>query len=229
MPTGRPAGTPSTGRRPAPALHLVALFFVVSSCALTGVPATLAAQSSPLAVELHGGLTRPVDAFREELEEVDDPTGDLGFGVRLVYRGGRGLGFYAGFSQLRFECGSAPCRGEKDVVSTGWELGIRWTFDAGPVQPFLQAGGFFPRVEARTDRSPVGSGVGSGEGSGDGSVEVSDLAAGGEVGLGIALPLAERIAFRPFVRYQAVDARFPSSGLLRFRHLFFEAALGFGF
>lgn len=180
-------------------------------------PMALSGQDSPLVLELHGGAANPVDPFRRDLPSVDDPSTGFEYGARLALRTGGLVSLYAGFSQLRFGCGSAACPGDDDLISTGWELGLRLSGSVFGVEPLIQVGPVFTKVEAVTGRSP------------EAATEISDLAFGGEVGIGLAIPVATRVAVRPMVRFQAINAQLPQSGFFRLRHAVFELGLGFGF
>jgi len=190
------------------------------ACALWTFPvavpwsAPLRAQA-PLSVDVRGGAALPVGSFGSPGRAAAEAGPSLS--VHFAYQRTRGRAFYAGFSRHRFGCGDGACPPDGEMVSTAWGVGSRLSLRVGGAAPWLRLGVLFDRVMG--DFGPPGESV----------RRLSDLSLGGEVGVGVTLPLRGRLSTGPSVRYALLDTRFPEVGILRMRYLVTDLGLTLGF
>lgn len=175
------------GSRPsAPSMLLLAL--VLGGLGLA--PATASAQGT-LVLEGRGGVSVPVGSFTNgpgggRLAEA--PVAGLQFGLLR----GRRTYVTVGFAQARFDCTRDGCPSR--WVSTQWDAGVRVEFGGGAVVPWVRAGVVSPTVEHVPTVRPEGVVAGT-----------SDRGWGGEAGLGVRVPLSERLSVSPGARFVAVN------------------------
>lgn len=182
------------------------------------VPARAEAQESALTLAVAGGVSLPVEAFGADEQPGTGHDAGPALGVHFSYHRGSRTAIYGGFSQLRFGCGAVDCPRGRDLVSTGWELGLRTALSVAGVRPSLHAGLVFLRAEADGPESDATR------------TRVSDLEVGGEVGFAVGVPLTDRYGLRPGVRFGAADITFPDEeGRFRLRYAVVELALVVGF
>jgi hypothetical protein len=104
-----------------------------------------------------------------------------------------------GFTQSHFSCVSAECAEFGGLASTAWQVGTRVQVGTGKVVPWLRLGVLLDRSER---------GVLGGE---NGRRNVSDLAFGGEAGVGFSFRFGRATA-GPAIRYTRIDVQFPDAG-----------------
>jgi len=178
------------------------LFYLVPLLLSALVPAPASSQLGALQLEVDGGAVFPTDDYDQGGIE-DEVDGGPGFGVHFGLRQGH-LTWIVGFSQNRVECGPSLCEG--DLVSTGWDLGLRLRLLDGPVLPWVGGGVTARIVEADVfdptlDRAPEQ----------DAPVfEVeSDRSWGVEAAAGVIVRLAERVGLNPKIRYSRLSPDLP--------------------
>ena len=204
---------------PALRVCLPALFALAGLALWAARAPALAAQDSPLAVEVRGGAAFPVGSFRTGLDSGGQLARAPTFGLHLLYRGGSGWGPYVGFSQHRFDCAADGCPLDEYVL-TSWDVGIRRTvgrhvwlragFVAGRAERYLVAGWLAPTEEAAAHA-------------------VSLLSLGAEVGAGLRLGIGGRIGLSPAVRYGWLNTRYREGGRVRMRWLAVGLGVALGF
>jgi hypothetical protein len=205
--------SPSSGVTPVRRTLILVITFLFSA----GAAASAAAAQSVLVLDVRGGLGIPVGSFSTGPDSGGDVGPAASLGLQFVLRRGSHLGFYAGFTQVRFDCGEDGCPGEGVYVSTAWDLGVHVVPVDAPWSPWIRAGLVLARVE-RDFRE-----------GGEVLQRVSDLGAGGEVGVGFRVPLGRRLTLRPGVRYTVVEADYGDAGTLRMRYLVVDVGLALGF
>jgi hypothetical protein len=165
------------------------------------LPGALAGQLSPIQLEVNVGAAVPVQEFSgPEGFEGEVETG-ASFGVHFVV-GQRRLSWYVGFSEHRFGCSADACVNAEEIVSTGWDVGVRLNVLRGPVVPWVQAG-----LAAYVSRGQFVPGFGAIAPPGP-LVSESDRGWGFEAGAGVLISVAPRFALNPGVRYTSVDPTF---------------------
>ena len=179
--------------------YLLAALFVVAALPLSAAPA--AAQGIlPFTVEGRAGMAFPVDDFASGVEagyllEATAKLSPLPFAT-----------LYGGWSYAEFAAdGDAGVAGlETDVRDSGFRLGAELSMPLAGlmmgVAPYLQAGVLFNQAEIRV--------------SGDGTNTLgmkSDRTRGLELGTGVRITLARRIAIVPEVRYRSYEPDFATA------------------
>jgi hypothetical protein len=187
----------------------VVLALTLALLALAAGEAT--AQRSPLSIAVTGGVAAPTGSFKLPPAAPADVERGASLGIHFNYRRNARSQVYFGFSQHRFGCPTAECGRQGRYVHTGWEVGTRYHLTGGGVQPWLRLGGVFARVERDFAL-------------GESEYGLSDLSAGLEAGVGLAVPLGGRFRLEAGSRYLWLNAGFPREGLLRMR--FFVTDLG---
>lgn len=175
---------------------------------------SLAAQEAPLVLEARGGLAAPVGSFANGTRPGEGVEAGASFGARFVFPGVH-WSVYAGFSQHRLGCEPAGCAPGGRLVATGFDVGLRAGFRAGPVIPWVSLGGITTRVETGDLAGP--------------NAGVSELALGGEIGAGLYVWPGSPVALNPSARMVAVNTRLPGGALLRMRYLVAELAVALSF
>lgn len=190
---------------------------VLCAFLLVAAAPALAAQASPLSLDVRGGIGLPVGSFGRAMPGGGQRQAEASFGIHFDYRTGRRTSVHLGFSQHRIGCAELGCPGEGEYVHTGWDAGTRFDLLAGPVRPRLRVGAVFARVERDFAEA--------------GTVErrLSDLSVGAEAGVELAVRVGPRIHVAPAVRYLWLNTRFPGEGLLRMRYVVTDIALILGF
>lgn len=180
------------------------------------VPRTAVAQSSPLVVELRGGVSTALGHFRNGVRPGEGARSGASMGVDFILSGKGRRSTYLGFSQHRFQCVNAGCPAGHPFIATGLNGGFRFGLCTRcSVSPWLQLGALTTRVEsAGVTGSPAG---------------VSRLAFGGEAGFGIYLGAWRSVALDPGVRFAAVNTRLPGGPLLRMRYAVLDVGLVLAF
>ncbi len=172
-----------TSASPALLLALVLGGFAVA-------PAPAAAQGT-LVLEGRGGVSVPVGSFTNgpgggRLAEA--PVVSVQFGLLR----GRRTYVTLGFAQARFDCTRDGC--PTRWVSTQWDAGVRVELGGEAVVPWVRAGVVSPTVEHVPTVRPGGVVAGT-----------SHRGWGGEAGVGVRVPLSERLSVSPGARFVAVD------------------------
>jgi hypothetical protein len=174
------------------------------------------AQQRP-GVELRGGAALPLGSFQESLAPGAELSPGASFAVDVVVpRGLRGA-LLVGFGQHRFRCTEAACGGAGDFVATSWSLGTRALLGQRANAPWVRLAMLFDRSEwSFPDNDPEGP-------------RASYLSLGGEVGVGLTVPLRDRLSLLPGVRYALVNKRFPSSEPFLMHYLLADLGVVLGF
>lgn len=153
------------------------------------------AQVPRLVAEARVGAMIPSGSLANDAPEGGARSGpSFGAGFGYAVRGG--LYLRAGFSQHRMEC-DGGCRGLGTLTATGFDLGLRYAFDAGRVLPWLGVGALPYTVEGAEGQGP------------DGVRPLSRHTWGFEGGVGMNIVLSTHVHLSPAVRYLALDPRFP--------------------
>lgn len=182
------------------------------------LPGAAAAQLSPVQLEVNLGAAVPVQEFSGPEGFEGEAGMGTSFGVHFVVTERR-LSWYAGFSEHRFACPADTCVKAEEIVSTGWDVGVRLNLLRGPVVPWVRAGlaAYISRGQFVVPPSAEPSGV---------LVSESDRGWGFEAGAGILISIAPRFALNPGVRYASVDPTFAGSDLGRLDSRYVVADLG---
>jgi hypothetical protein len=174
------------------------------------------AQEAPLVVEAMGGVAIPVGTFEHGTRPAEGAAPGASFGVDFALAGGGRWTPYIGFNQHRFGCEDAGCGSGGRYVATGFRTGLRLIpFPGRSVLPWLSMGVITTHVEAG-DLGPANAGP-------------SDLAVGGEIGVGVHIGARSQVAVAPAVRMTAVNPGLPDGTLLRMRYLVADVALVLSF
>ena len=194
---------------------------VLAGTALAVLLATgpgLEAQIAPLSVQVRVGGSVPLEELAESGAAWPGGAGEgLAFGLDFAYAPTWWIAPYVGFSQLRFSCGAGGCGRETDLISTGFDGGVRVALLPGRVAPWIRAGFLTYRLE----------GVAPGE---DGVRRVvSDRSQGFEAGAGLAVRIRPNVVLAPGVRYAAMTPTFESLAPLGMRYLVVDVGLVVGF
>ncbi len=186
--------------------------------ALAIAPGRGHAQVSPFQVEVRGGAAIPLGELRDPARGWSGDTGaGPGFGVSFSYNLAWYLAPYAGFSQHRFACPAESCGADTRLVATGFDVGIYFVADTGPVVPRIRAGLISYRVE--------GSVPGA-----DGPVPVtSSRARGVEAGVGLAVRVAQRVTLAPGLRWNSMTPDFRGPGPLGMKYVTADLGLVLAF
>lgn len=176
--------------------HLIAALPILAALPLLAAPA--AAQGiSPFTIEGRAGVAFPVDGFASGVEggyllEATAKISPLPFAT-----------IYGGWSFAAFPAdGDAQMAGlATDLEDSGFRLGGELSVPLAGllsgVAPYVQAGAIFHRAEIRV--------------SGDGTNTLgmkSDRSRGWELGSGVRITLARRLALVPEIRYRSYDPEF---------------------
>lgn len=196
--------------------HVLGILTLASLAAATTSPRPLDAQSSPLVVEVRGGVSSAVGHFRSGTRVGEGARSGASLSVDFILSGKGRRSTYVGFTQSRFACTQAGCRSGHPFVATGLNGGFRWGLCTHcSVSPWLQLGALTTRVESD---SVTGSPSG-----------VSKLAFGGEAGFGVYLGAWRSVALDPGIRFVAVNTRLPGDHLLRMRYAILDLGLVLAF
>lgn len=180
--------------------------------------AGLEAQVAPLSVEVRVGGTVPLEELSREKARWPGEAGEgVTFGLDFAYAPTWWVRPYLGFSQLRFSCPAGGCGRETDLISTGFDGGLRFVLLPGRVAPWIRVGFLTYRVE----------GLAPGE---DGVRKVvSDRSQGFEAGARLAVRVRPNLVLAPGVRYAAMTPTFGSLPSLTMRYLVADVGLVLGF
>lgn len=144
---------------------------------------TLQAQS-PFTLQMRGGAAFPT----ADLGESALNTG-AGFEFGLEYRLQPHLGVYLGWDWHRFTTDEAFAGSDFDVEDTGYAFGAQFTHPLmTSIGYWARFGGIYNHIELEDDRGDIAA---------DSGHEL-----GWEVGGGLNIPLGERFALTPGVRYR---------------------------
>lgn len=139
---------------------------------------------SPWSVELDANSALPT----QRLAGADLETG-YGFGANLRYRFHPRVAAYAGWEWHRFRTDLALGEADLDVEDTGYTFGVRVEQPfVGRTAGWLRAGGLGSHIELEDDEGEIISDSGHG--------------LGWELGAGLAIPVGDRAALTPGVRYR---------------------------
>lgn len=179
-------------------------------------PAPIAAQDSPLILELRGGMASPMGTFRDGTTVGDGAEPGPSLSVLFGVRRSRRQMIYLGFSQHRFDCEAIGCPSDTPLVATGFNVGLRVALLPGrTIGPWLRAGLVTMRVE--TDGLPAPN------------AGVSSLGLGAEAGAGLHIRLGSVLAFTPAVAYSALNSKLPGGTDLGLRYLTTQFGLALSF
>ncbi|HYD51369.1 MAG TPA: outer membrane beta-barrel protein [Gemmatimonadaceae bacterium] len=145
------------------------------------------AQQSRWSIELDAGAAIPT----QNLAGADLQTG-MGFGTNVRFRLQPHLSAYAGWEWHHFTTDQLVARDDVDVEDTGYSFGLRFEHPlVGRTLGWVRAGGIGNHIELEND----------------GGDEIGDTkhGLGFELGGGLTLPLRERLALTPGVRYRSLS------------------------
>ena len=184
---------------------------------VSGLVATaLDAQDAPLLLEIHGGVSAPIGSFADGSEPGEGATAGRSLSIAFALTGAGRRTLYAGFSQHRFGCVAAGCVPNGRYAATGFDVGARFALLTGhSAIPWIRLGAITTRVET--------------DDLGGANVGVSDLGFGGEIGAGVYIGAASRVAINPGVRLSAVNTTLPGGSTLRMRYLVAQLAVVLAF
>lgn len=180
--------------------QITAGLLALATATVAGTAQAQQVPTSPLSLEVRGGL-----AF---------PTGDFADGVDSGYTlGGNAtfmftpqLGLYVGgtFNSFPLNDELTGLVGDGDVNTYGVDAGLKAIFASPslPVTPFLKGGLVYHKTEFKLDDSGVE----------DLEDTDSDLSLGFEVGGGFMIPLGPRLSFTPAVSYTQFEPKFDGEG-----------------
>jgi opacity protein-like surface antigen len=160
---------------------------LLSVAAVAALAAPARAQTSPLAVEVRGGLAFPSGDFGESEADVGEIESGITLGANVTFHFTPLLGIYAGYTHNRFGVEGLD---ELDVLDQGFNAGVRVAIPTAmiPIDPYIKAGLVYNTLSYEFD--------------GDGSEFVdSDNSLGFEVGAGLGIGLGPRLSFTPQVTY----------------------------
>lgn len=200
-----PPISPCPPRPVHPRMRLGTLVLLLSSSFL--VAATPAEAQGRLTLELRGGVSVPSGGLGKGPLEAGELGAGPAFGMRFSLRRSRWVDLYAGFSELRFDCGADGCAGDGRLVSTVWNVGANLRARSGLWGPWLRVGLVAGAAEFET-ADPDG-------GSTSTVSRVTDTGVGGEIGTGWRIRLADAWGVSPGVRYSRWDARVDEGTLYR--------------
>jgi len=203
-----------------------ALLVCTIVCAvLPWVPSLLAAQVSPIQVEINGGVALPVEEFAGPGGLEGEAQRGPSFGVHFALTQ-RHVSWYLGFSEHRSGCGGVGCSG--DFISTAWDLGVRLNLASGPVVPWLRVGTTSVITKAELTDPAVDPLPGTPPPT---FAAESGRVWGLEAGAGIMVRVTERLGLSPGLRYTKVDPSFsdPDVGGIGIRMWVLDLGLIVGF
>ncbi len=178
-------------------------------------PRALAAQASPLVLEVRGGVSSPLGSFADGTRPGEGVSAGPSLSVDFAFSGNSRRTVTVGFAQHRFGCEELGCA-EDDYVATGVNLGWRLNLATrGDVIPWVRLAGRTVRVELpERDAGPEA---------------VTDLGFGGEIGAGVYIGTFSRLALNPSVRVAATNSGLPGGGTLRLRYWVADLGLALAF
>jgi hypothetical protein len=193
-----------------------AAFIVASS--LGAGSGQAAGQEGPFAFQIRGGVTVPLEGFRDDARGWEETAGggpSLGMGFTFPLF--RFVGGYLGFSQHRFGCDEDVCQEGKEWVSTGFDFALRVVLGHQTIRPWIQGGLNTPRIEGRIPKG--------------GRVQrlTSSGGVGYEVGGGLLVKVGERMSLSPGVRYGSAEVPFHVQPTMELRYLVVDLGLVVGF
>jgi hypothetical protein len=146
-----------------------------------------AAAQSRWSAELDAAAAVPT----HRLAGADLETG-FGFGANVRYRFQPHLAAYGGWEWHRFRTGNVMGAVDLDVEETGYTFGLRFEHPImGRTAGWLRAGGLGNHIELEDDDGEIISDSGHG--------------LGWELGAGLAIPVSDRAALTPGVRYRSLQ------------------------
>lgn len=189
----------------------------VAALLLTAVVAgPAAAQESRLVLEVHGGAAVPIGALKDGTGPGEGTAADASVSVTFVLPGTGRRGLYGGFSQHRFGCEDAGCASGGRYVATGFNIGFRIALLQGySTVPWVRVGAITSKVETGDLAGP--------------DAGVSDLAFGGEVGLGAYIGSRSPVAVVPAVLFSIANTKLPSGSTLSLRYVTAQLGIAFAF
>ena len=203
--------------RTADRFRVVLLGILVGAAPISG-PTVLAGQEGSFSVQVRGGASLPILAFRDEArgwEGRASQRASFGMGFNVPIPGPTGA--YLGFSQHRFGCDSSVCPQGESWVSTGFDLALRLVMGNRKIRPWLQGGLFTQHLEARMWDGPE-------------AVEVtSNRGFGFEAGGGLLVQIGPRMSLSPGLRFGNGTVPFSAYPSLRVQYLVADLGLVLGF
>ena len=175
-------------------------------------------QEGPFAFQIRGGATAALAGFADDETGWEEEAGpDRSFGMGFTFPLSGGLGGYLGFSQHRFGCDPDVCPKGKDLITTGFDVALRYVVRREGIRPWLQAGLHTHRIEVEVIEW---AGVRSLHSEGGG---------GYEVGGGVLVEIGERISLSPGIRYGSGNVPFGNKPNMGLRYLVVDLGLVLGF
>jgi len=193
-------------------MNSVAPALTLAACLSLSQPSGAVAQQS-LAVDARVGVATPVGGFAEDLVPESELLPSRSFSVQFSLPRGARRALFAGFSQHRLRCEGAGCAGVGAFESTAWKIGTRVSALSGARTPWVRLAVVFDRSEADFLQDGVPARL------------ASDLAVGVDAGVGFSLPVAQRVALSPGVRYEALNANFPGARRVKVRYVVADLGL----
>jgi len=175
-------------------------------------------QISAFTVEGRVGAGVPIRDFSDPTAPWTGPAGeDVSLGIGFSFAPRWWIAPYGGFSQHRFACGARGCGTETDLITSGFDAGLRFRLLPGTPAPWIRIGMISYRVEASV---PVEGGA---------REIVSDRAQGLEAGVGLLFQLRPGLLLAPGVRFARLNPFFEGPGSLPMRYLVADIGLILGF
>ncbi len=138
---------------------------------------------SRFALEVKGGLNRPLGDYREA-----GARGDASFGGDIFFELAPSMELYAGWARDQFSC--EGCETGEGTDLQGFEAGLQYTAMPGAtLRPWIRAGGVYQ--EAETEFGTL--------------VATSDREFGFQVAGGVRFPLGDVVSVSPGLRYQRLS------------------------
>lgn len=159
---------------------------ILASLVLLSAAATARAQT-PFAVEVRAGGAFPT----QDLDETALKTG-MGAAATLSFAVMPHIRIYGGWDYFQMQTDGAFAGAEFDVVDTGYEFGLQFQHPMlNRMDGWIRLGGLYNHIELEDD---------------DGVVADSGHELGFDVGAGLRVPLTEKLALTPGVRYRGYGA-----------------------
>jgi hypothetical protein len=169
--------------------QITAGLLALATATIAGTAQAQSVPTSPLSLEVRGGLAFPTGSLADVAESGYTLGGNATFNFTPQ------LGLYVGGTFNSFPFGDNVDATYRDY---GLDAGVKASFagPALPVTPFLKGGLVYHKLELKGD-----------EVGGDDTFK-SDLSLGFEVGGGFMIPLGPRLSFTPAVTYMSYEPKF---------------------
>jgi opacity protein-like surface antigen len=142
--------------------------------------------TTPVSVEVRAGAAIPID-------EEGVKTGYT-VGVNATYAVSPMLGIYAGYSFNSFGLDVGDADGSASARLQGFDAGVKASFPAGSITPFVRAGAVFQKASLSVSTS-----------EGSGSFSDDSYKVGFELGGGVSVPLGPRLSVTPGASFVKVE------------------------